>query len=75
MPTFLFFRNATKIDMLRGADPNALEEKIKKWYSSEESEENAPVKGYVSTGHFKQIIYYRNNAYFFEGLNKQKQLV
>ena len=51
MPTFVFYRNKTKIDSLRGADQNALEEKVKKWYSEgadgEESEECA-VKGHVS---------------------------
>ena len=47
MPTFLFFRNGTKVDSMRGADENALEEKIKKWYGSEE-EAGTPVKGHVS---------------------------
>ena len=49
MPTFIFFRNAVKIDMLRGGDPNALEEKIKKWYGAEDSEqeESSPVKGFM----------------------------
>ena len=51
MPTFMFYRNKTKIDSLRGADQNALEEKVKKWYDAgaegDESEECA-VKGHVS---------------------------
>lgn len=32
MPTFQFFRNGVRCDELRGADKNALEEKIKKHY-------------------------------------------
>ena len=46
MPTFILFRNKVKIDTLRGADPTALEEKIKKYYSTEDEEESG-VKGYV----------------------------
>jgi len=49
MPTFLFFRNKTKIDLLRGADAGSLEEKIRKWYGSgEENEDETAVKGQVS---------------------------
>lgn len=47
MPTFILFRNKVKVDNLRGADPNALEEKIKKFYDAE-SEDESGVKGYVS---------------------------
>lgn len=47
MPTFILFRNKVKVDSLRGADPNALEEKIKKFYDAE-SEDESGVKGYVS---------------------------
>ena len=52
MPTFNFYRNSVKIDSVRGADPAALEEKIKKWYGDadgdEEGAEEVPVKGHVS---------------------------
>jgi len=49
MPTFLFFRNKTKIDLLRGADAGSLEEKIRKWYGSgDENEDETIVKGQVS---------------------------
>jgi len=49
MPTFLFFRNKTKIDLLRGADAGSLEEKIRKWYGSgEENDDETVVKGQVS---------------------------
>ena len=51
MPTFVFYRSKTKIDSQRGADQNALEEKVKKWYSEgadgDDSEE-CLVKGHVS---------------------------
>ena len=50
MPTFIFYRNKVKIDSQRGADPNALEEKIKKWYgeSDDEGGDEVTVKGHVS---------------------------
>ncbi len=47
MPTFILFRNKVKVDNLRGADPTALEEKIKKFYTTE-GEDESGVKGYVS---------------------------
>lgn len=49
MPTFIFYKNKTKIDTLRGADPNALEEKIKQWKGedSEGGEDEVTVKGHV----------------------------
>ncbi|CAH1788196.1 unnamed protein product [Owenia fusiformis] len=54
MPTFLFFRNKAKIDMLRGADVNLLEEKIKKWYGDEDEgdEGETVVKGHMDLGTF-----------------------
>ncbi|KAI0232815.1 Thioredoxin-like protein 1 [Lamellibrachia satsuma] len=47
MPTFLFFRNKIKVDTMRGADPTALEEKVKKWYGEgeEEGDTDVGVKG------------------------------
>jgi len=35
MPTFMFFRNKTKLDKIQGADNKALEEMIKKHYGEE----------------------------------------
>jgi thioredoxin len=53
MPTFLFFRNKTKIDTLRGADPGALEEKIQKWYGSgDDNEDETVVKGHMDLSSF-----------------------
>lgn len=49
MPTFIFFRNKTKIDTLRGADSESLEEKVKKWYGSgDDTDDDNLVKGHVS---------------------------
>lgn len=47
MPTFVFYRNKTKIDSQRGADPNLLEEKIKKWYGGDEESSETVVKGHM----------------------------
>lgn len=47
MPTFIFFRNKTKIDSLKGANQADLEEKIKKWYGSDDEEEDTGVKGHM----------------------------
>ena len=48
MPTFLFFRNTTKIDTVMGADPVGLEDKIKKWYGDEEEADDSTIaKGQV----------------------------
>ncbi|KAK7466606.1 hypothetical protein BaRGS_00037329 [Batillaria attramentaria] len=54
MPTFIFYRNRVKIDMLRGADPAALEEKIRKWYSEDEEdgEGDTRVKGHMDLSSF-----------------------
>ena len=41
MPTFLFFRGKVKIDFVRGADVNALKEKIKKHLGDGEGSEGA----------------------------------
>uniref|UniRef100_U5EV95 Putative thioredoxin-like protein n=1 Tax=Corethrella appendiculata TaxID=1370023 RepID=U5EV95_9DIPT len=38
MPTFIFYRNRTKIDRLQGADINGLEAKIRTHYASSEDE-------------------------------------
>ena len=63
MPTFMFFQQSSKKDVMRGADPNALEEKIKKWYgSADDGGDDSPVKGYVRSSVFMLIqLLYTNN--------------
>lgn len=52
MPTFVFFRNKTKIDQMSGADTNALEEKVKQHIGEGEEEEDSGVKGYMDLNTF-----------------------
>jgi len=53
MPTFIFYRNKVKVDMMRGADSSLLEEKIKKLYSDEEGDDgDSPVKGHMDLSSF-----------------------
>lgn len=40
MPTFIFYRNRTKVDRLQGADPTGLENKIQQYYGSDETEDS-----------------------------------
>ena len=46
MPTFIFYRNRTKIDRLQGADINGLESKIKQHYGSSDTEEGGDEYGH-----------------------------
>ena len=58
MPTFLFFRNKIKVDSMRGADPAALEEKVKKWYGEgDEGDTDVGVKGHVSMILVEFVVY------------------
>lgn len=53
MPTFMFFRNKTKLDKIQGADNKALEDMIKKHYGEEGVEgEEAGVKGMMDLATF-----------------------
>jgi len=45
MPTFVFVKNGTKVDMVRGADPRALENNIKKHAGSGSSSSATPFSG------------------------------
>jgi len=47
MPTFIFFRNKAKIDRLQGGNPEALEQKVKQHYGSEDADEESSVQGYL----------------------------
>ena len=53
MPTFMFFRNKTKVDKMQGADNKVLEDTIKKHYGEEGGEgEEAGVKGMMDLATF-----------------------
>ncbi|XP_064596138.1 thioredoxin-like protein 1 [Liolophura sinensis] len=53
MPTFLFYKNMTKVDSLQGADPASLEAKIKQHYEGEDGVQgDAPVKGHGDLNSF-----------------------
>ncbi|CAG0907457.1 unnamed protein product, partial [Darwinula stevensoni] len=45
MPTFIFYRNKVKVDRLQGADPTALENKIKQYYDAGDSAEEPSAPG------------------------------
>ncbi|KAK2725408.1 thioredoxin-like protein 1 [Artemia franciscana] len=51
MPTFIFFKNKVVIDRLQGANPQSLEEKVRKFYGSEDEEEDV-VNGHVDLASF-----------------------
>uniref|UniRef100_A0A8D8QC55 Thioredoxin-like protein 1 n=1 Tax=Cacopsylla melanoneura TaxID=428564 RepID=A0A8D8QC55_9HEMI len=52
MPTFIFFKNKTKVDRIQGADPNSLESKIKQYYGSVEEVGDAGVPGLMDLASF-----------------------
>ncbi|CAG9766186.1 unnamed protein product [Ceutorhynchus assimilis] len=52
MPTFIFYRNKTKVDRLQGADPTSLESKIQQYYGSEEGEEIEGIAGHMDLSPF-----------------------
>ncbi|KOB64809.1 Thioredoxin, partial [Operophtera brumata] len=53
MPTFIFYRNRTKIDRLQGADPSALENKVRQYYGTEEEgDEDNTVAGHMDLNTF-----------------------
>ncbi|CAB3257255.1 unnamed protein product [Arctia plantaginis] len=53
MPTFIFYKNRTRLDRLQGADPAALESKVRQYYGTDEAgdEENA-VAGHMDLATF-----------------------
>jgi thioredoxin len=53
MPTFIFFRNKTKLDKLQGADTAALEAKVKQHYGEDGGDaEDSGVKGFMDLSTF-----------------------
>ncbi|XP_050301226.1 thioredoxin-like protein 1 [Anthonomus grandis grandis] len=52
MPTFIFYRNKTKVDRLQGADPVALESKIQQYYGGEEGDDCEGTSGHMDLSPF-----------------------
>lgn len=53
MPTFIFYRNRTKVDRLQGADPATLESKVRQFYGTEDAEdEDNAVAGHMDLATF-----------------------
>lgn len=53
MPTFIFYKNRTRIDRLQGADPSSLENKVRHYYGSDESsEDDNAVAGHMDLATF-----------------------
>ncbi|XP_075988442.1 thioredoxin-like [Anticarsia gemmatalis] len=53
MPTFIFYRNRTRIDRLQGADPAVLESKVRQYYGTEEAgDEDSAVAGHMDLATF-----------------------
>lgn len=52
MPTFIFYRNKTKVDRLQGGDPVTLENKIQQYYGSDDNEDAEGVAGHMDLSPF-----------------------
>lgn len=52
MPTFIFYRNRTKVDRIQGADPTSLENKIQQYYGTDDTEEGESVAGHMDLSPF-----------------------
>ncbi|XP_015522647.1 thioredoxin-like protein 1 [Neodiprion pinetum] len=53
MPTFIFYRNRTKLGSCQGADPTGLETKIQQYYGSGDAEETeGPIAGHMDLSTF-----------------------
>ncbi|PBC28713.1 Thioredoxin protein [Apis cerana cerana] len=53
MPTFIFYRNQTKLGLCQGADPTGLESKILQFYGSGDLEDSeSPVSGHMDLATF-----------------------
>ncbi|XP_031837379.1 thioredoxin-like [Nomia melanderi] len=53
MPTFIFYRNQTKLGLCQGADPIGLESKIQQFYGSGDTEDSeSPVSGHMDLSTF-----------------------
>lgn len=70
MPTFIFYRNQTKLGLCQGADPVGLESKILQFYDSGDTEDSeSPVSGHVRNSdiyyHIFGIIFLAAILYFW----------
>ncbi|XP_045456173.1 thioredoxin-like protein 1 [Melitaea cinxia] len=53
MPTFIFYRNRTRIDRLQGADVASLENKVRQYYGTEDAgDDDNTVAGHMDLGTF-----------------------
>ncbi|XP_026728704.1 thioredoxin-like protein 1 [Trichoplusia ni] len=53
MPTFIFYRNRTRIDQLQGADPGTLETKVRQYYGTDEAgDDDNTVAGHMDLATF-----------------------
>ncbi|KAK4885960.1 hypothetical protein RN001_002231 [Aquatica leii] len=52
MPTFIFYRNRSKIDHLQGADPASLENKIQQYYEDDDDEDSDSFSGHMDLSPF-----------------------
>ncbi|XP_015603879.1 thioredoxin-like protein 1 [Cephus cinctus] len=53
MPTFIFYRNRTRLGLCQGADPSGLESKIQHFYGTGDADENeGPVAGHMDLSTF-----------------------
>ncbi|XP_011301503.1 thioredoxin-like protein 1 [Fopius arisanus] len=52
MPTFIFYRNQTKLAMCRGANAEALENKIIEYYGAGDGDDEGPVAGHMDLNSF-----------------------
>ncbi|XP_026484371.1 thioredoxin-like protein 1 [Vanessa tameamea] len=53
MPTFIFYRNRTRIDRLQGADVASLENKVRQYYGTEDTgDDDNAVAGHMDLGTF-----------------------
>lgn len=71
MPTFIFYKNKEKVGRLQGADPQALENKLKELTSGGKDEQgDTAQKGHVSNLHsffffltFSNFSFYKKNHF------------
>ncbi|CAH1108521.1 unnamed protein product [Psylliodes chrysocephalus] len=52
MPTFIFYRNKTKVDRLQGADPTSLENKIQQYLGTDDTEDGESIGGHMDLSPF-----------------------